>query len=201
MPDAIRLAHGIRSRILIALLLALGCRESGKENFIEKVSVYNQDWKPDSLSLASLGEILNYARDSDSSQQNGLADRIVLKGNNAFHKLYAAEWLAKESGRDLYRIDLNRVVSKYISETEKNLDGIFSRAEDKGWILFFDEGDALFSRGSAPRNEQGGDAGMALNYLLEKTDNYDGIVILSTTGTGKIDSLQLMRFRKIVEIK
>jgi SpoVK/Ycf46/Vps4 family AAA+-type ATPase len=201
MPDAIQPVHGIRSKFFIVLLLVIGCRESGKVNFLEKIPVYNNEWQADSSSLASLREVLSYDRGSDSSRPEKVGGRILVFGNNAAHRLNAAAWLGKELGKDLYRIDLALVVSKYIAETEKNLDRIFERAEDKDWILFFDEADALFGKRSKTGDGQGADSGMGLNYLLGKTDNYDGVVILSTTETRKIDSLQLMRFRKIVEIK
>ena len=91
-----------------------------------------------------------------------------------------AEIIASELKLDLWRIDLSMVVSKYIGETEKNLNRIFKDAEKLDAILFFDEADALFGKRSEVKDSHDRYANIEINYLLQKMEEYEGIVILAT---------------------
>ena len=86
----------------------------------------------------------------------------------------AAEVIANSLGLDLYRIDLARVVSKYIGETEKNLERVFAAAEGANAILFFDEADALFGKRSEVKDAHDRYANIEVAYLLQRMEDYDG---------------------------
>jgi AAA+ superfamily predicted ATPase len=125
----------------------------------------------------------------------GFAQRLSLgKGVNALFagssgtgKTMAAEVLAAHLGLDLYRIDLSSVVSKYIGETEKNLDRIFHAAESANAILFFDEADALFGKRSEVRDSHDRYANIEIAYLLQKMEQYEGVTILATNLRANLD--------------
>lgn len=124
--------------------------------------------------------------------------RVLFDGPTATGKTMAAELLSKSIGLDLYRIDLSRVVSKYIGETEKNLAQVFARAESKNWILFFDEADALFGKRTDVRDSHDRYANIEVSYLLARMEEYEGLSILSTNFKSNIDDAFLRRFHFIV---
>ena len=98
----------------------------------------------------------------------------------------------------MFRIDLSRVVSKYIGETEKNLARLFDRAEHKDWILFFDEADALFGKRTDVRDAHDKYANQEVAYLLQRIETFSGLVILATNQRGNIDEAFLRRFQAAV---
>lgn len=114
-------------------------------------------------------------------------------------KTMAAEVIANELGLDLYKIDLSQIVSKYIGETEKNLDRIFAAAEDANAILFFDEADALFGKRSEVRDAHDRYANIEVGYLLQKMEEYEGIAVLATNLRGHLDDAFVRRLQFIVE--
>ena len=93
----------------------------------------------------------------------------------------AAQALAHDTGRQLYRIDLRAVVSKYIGETEKNLDKVFRAADSKQWVLFFDEADALFGKRTEVKNGNDRYANVEVAYLLQRLKRFHGLAIFATT--------------------
>ncbi|MGH8584622.1 MAG: ATP-binding protein, partial [Gammaproteobacteria bacterium] len=101
---------------------------------------------------------------------------------------------------DLYKIDLSQVVSKYIGDTEKNLDRIFAAAEDANAILFFDEADALFGKRSEVKDAHDRYANIEVGYLLQKMEEYQGIAILATNLRGHLDEAFVRRMQAIVEL-
>ncbi len=117
----------------------------------------------------------------------------LFAGPSGTGKTMAAEILAAELGLDLYRIDLAGVVSKYIGETEKNLDRVFGAAEDAGAILFFDEADALFGKRSEVRDSHDRYANIEISYLLQKMEEYEGIAILATNLRQNLDDAFVRR--------
>jgi len=129
---------------------------------------------------------------------NGSGISIWFNGENKSDKKVAAGTIAKELGLDLYRIDLSLVVSKYIGETEKNLDKIFDAAEGKNWILFFDEADALFGKRTQVDDAHDKYANQEVSYLLQRIELYQGLVILATKSKTQIDESKLRRFKYIV---
>lgn len=106
--------------------------------------------------------------------------------------------LAKKTGIDVYRIDLSRIISKYIGETEKNLSKIFDRAESKGWILFFDEADALFGKRTSINDAHDRYANQEVSFLLQRIEEYDGLVILASNLKKNIDEAFQRRFQSMI---
>ncbi len=113
-------------------------------------------------------------------------------------KTFTATLLGKQFNRDVYRIDLSQVVSKYIGETEKNLEKIFQKAEDKNWILFFDEADALFGKRTSVSSAHDRYANQETSYLLQRIEDFNGLVILASNNKANIDHAFLRRFNAIV---
>ena len=113
-------------------------------------------------------------------------------------KTFTATLLGKQFNRDVFRIDLSQVVSKYIGETEKNLEKIFQKAEDKNWILFFDEADALFGKRTSVSSAHDRYANQETSYLLQRIEDFNGLVILASNNKANIDQAFLRRFNAIV---
>ena len=114
-------------------------------------------------------------------------------------KTMAAEIVANALALELYKIDLAHVVSKYIGETEKNLDSVFNAAERASAVLFFDEADALFGQRSAVRDAHDRYANIEVAYLLQKIEQYEGVVVLATNLAGNMDEAFLRRLAFRVE--
>lgn len=124
---------------------------------------------------------------------------VLFAGPSGTGKTMAAEIMAGELAQDLYKIDLSTVVSKYIGETEKNLARIFSEAETSNAILFFDEADALFGKRSEVRDSHDRYANIEISYLLQRMEEYDGIVILATNLHKNMDDAFVRRMHFTVE--
>ncbi len=114
--------------------------------------------------------------------------RALLTGPSGTGKTLAAKILAAELDMDLYRVDLAAVVNKYIGETEKNLHRVLSRAEELDVILLLDEGDALLGKRTEVRSANDRYANLETDYLLQKLEHYQGIVIVTTNAGDNIDS-------------
>ncbi|MBN1248283.1 MAG: ATP-binding protein, partial [Anaerolineae bacterium] len=112
---------------------------------------------------------------------------VLFSGPPGTGKTMGAQIIAGELGLDLYRIDLSTVVSKYIGETEKNIERIFREAEQSNAILFFDEADALFGKRSEVRDSHDRYANIEVSYLLQRMEAYDGVTILATNLRGNLD--------------
>ncbi|MEK6334576.1 MAG: ATP-binding protein [Acidobacteriota bacterium] len=113
----------------------------------------------------------------------------------------AAEMLASELGRDVYHVDLSKIVSKYIGETEKNLRKVFATAQERHSILFFDEADALFGKRSEVKDSHDRYANLEINYLLERIEKYDGIAVISAKRKENIDAPFLRRLRFVLDFQ
>ncbi len=120
-------------------------------------------------------------------------------GPSGTGKTMAAGVVAGAIGLDLYRVDLARVVSKYIGETEKNLSRIFDAADAGDAVLFFDEADALFGRRSEVRDAHDRYANLEVSYLLQRIEAHGGVVMLSTNLRKNIDEAFLRRLHHVVE--
>jgi SpoVK/Ycf46/Vps4 family AAA+-type ATPase len=129
----------------------------------------------------------------DSKLSLGKGVNALFSGPSGTGKTMAAEIIAAELGLDLYKIDLSGVVSKYIGETEKNLDRIFSTAESANAILFFDEADALFGKRSEVHDSHDRYANIEISYLLQKIEQYEGIAILATNLRQNLDDAFVRR--------
>jgi SpoVK/Ycf46/Vps4 family AAA+-type ATPase len=124
---------------------------------------------------------------------------VLFHGPSGTGKTMGSEIIANELKLDLYKIDLSTVVSKYIGETEKNLSKIFKEAETSNAILFFDEADALFGKRSEVRDSHDRYANIEIGYLLQKMDEYTGVVILATNMKKNMDEAFVRRMHFCVE--
>lgn len=124
--------------------------------------------------------------------------RALFYGPPGTGKTLTATLLGKFTGRAVFRVDLSLVVSKYIGETEKNLGQLFDKAQSKNWILFFDEADALFGKRTETRDAHDRYANQEVAYLLQKIEEFDGLVILASNLKSNIDPAFARRFQTIV---
>lgn len=137
-------------------------------------------------------------------QQLGL-DRMVKPGYRSLFygppgtgKTLAATLLGKEAEVDVYRIDLSMLISKYIGETEKNLASVFDQAQNKNWILFFDEADALFGQRSEGSSSNDRHANQEIAYLLQRVEDFPGVIILATNLRSNMDEAFARRFQSAI---
>jgi len=137
-------------------------------------------------------------------QEWGLASKVkpgfrtVFYGPPGTGKTLTAALLGKSSGREVYRVDLSMVVSKYIGETEKNLGKVFDVASYKDWILFFDEADALFGKRTAASTSNDRHANQQTGYLLQRIEDFPGTVILATNLKANMDEAFTRRFQSMI---
>ena len=124
--------------------------------------------------------------------------RALFYGPPGTGKTLAATLLGKKNNMDVYRVDLSMIVSKYIGETEKNLAGLFDLAENRNWILFFDEADALFGKRSSSNSSNDRHANQEVAYLLQRIEDFPGTIILATNLKSNIDEAFLRRFQSVV---
>ena len=158
--------------------------------------------------LEQLHDICNYVKHReqvfgawgfDRKLSNGKGLSALFAGPSGTGKTMAAEIIAAELALDMYRIDLSTVVSKFIGETEKNLSKIFAEAETSNAILFFDEADALFGKRSEVKDSHDRYANIEVGYLLQRIEEYEGVVILATNFRKNIDEAFVRRLHFTVE--
>ncbi len=124
--------------------------------------------------------------------------RVLFYGPPGTGKTFTAMLLGKHSGLPVFRVDLSMIVSKYIGETEKNLSSLFDKAENKNWILFFDEADALFGKRTNVRDAHDKYANQEVSYLLQRIESYPGLVILASNFKTNMDEAFTRRFQSII---
>jgi len=152
-------------------------------------------------SMEQLQELCATVRNHHLVLDSGFRQRLtggtgvtaLFSGVSGTGKTMAAEVIAGELGLALFRIDLAGVVSKWIGETEKNLDLVFGAAADSNAILFFDEADALFGKRSEVKDSHDRYANLEVSYLLQKMEEYDGVAILATNMRHQMDDAFLRR--------
>ncbi|MBV9896834.1 MAG: ATP-binding protein [Chloroflexi bacterium] len=144
---------------------------------------------------ATVYETWGYA-DSGARRRGVTALFVGLPGTG---KTMAAEIVAADLVYDLYRVDLSAIVSKYIGETEKNLEAIFRAAEQGEVVLLFDEADALFGKRSEVRDAHDRYANIEVAYLLQRLETYSGVAILTSNLSGNLDEAFLRRLDVVVE--
>lgn len=127
--------------------------------------------------------------------------KVLFTGPPGTGKTLTASLLGKYCGMDVYRVDLSLVVSKYIGETEKNLSRVFDKAESKNWILFFDEADALFGKRSNTSDSHDRYANQEVSFLLQRMEDFDGLVILSSNFKKNIDEAFFRRFQLVLDFE
>ena len=179
-----------------------------------KIFLYPENWVEPELRLptrfgASLREVVrficpnrgaekNHKRTRRPAQRKGVC--LLVTGKNRIGALVAAQTLARNLGKNLYRVDLDAVFSKYIGETEKNLRRVFDAANSSGAVLFFDEADALFGKRTDVHDSHDGYANIEINYLLQRIEDYAGPAILATGTRNKIDNAFSRRFHFVISI-
>ena len=140
-----------------------------------------------------------YDQRDSSETLVGQGIACALLGTFGDGKTFAAGIIAGDLGMDLYQIDLSCVVSKYIGETEKNLSRVFEEAQDSNAILFFDEADALFGKRSEVRDAHDRYANIEINYLLQRVEEYEGVLIMASNLSKNIDNAFMRRLTFSIE--
>jgi AAA+ superfamily predicted ATPase len=125
--------------------------------------------------------------------------RVLFHGPSGTGKTMTACLLGKYTGRDVFRIDLSMVISKYIGETEKNLSKLFDKAANKDWILFFDEADSIFGKRTNVRDAHDKYANQEVSYLLQRIEAHEGLVILASNMKSNIDPSFTRRFNTMIQ--
>ncbi len=156
--------------------------------------------------LEQIGEIKNWVQHNKTLLKDwGMARKIkpgfraLFYGPPGTGKTLTATLLGKYTGRKVFRIDLSTVVSKYIGETEKNLSALFNKARHREWILFFDEADALFGKRTTVKDSHDRFANQEISYLLQRVEEFDGLIILASNFKANMDEAFLRRFNSIIQ--
>jgi hypothetical protein len=183
-------------------------RPSYSSNFPAKQITTALEWKDlvlDPFIFHEIGEIKAWIESKEVIRKDwGLGSRIapgyrvMFYGPPGTGKTLTASLLGKSTGLDVYRIDLSQIVSKYIGETEKNLAGVFDQAEHKNWILFFDEADALFGKRTSTKDAHDRYANQEVAYLLQRIEDFSGVIILATNLKGNLDKAFARRFQNMI---
>ena len=200
-------AAGNETTALTKEHLYLGCKAQSNKKLLQYASMVesNYTWKdiilpPDTVE--QLKEIVNYVKNYHIVYSKwGFGDKLSMgKGSNILFagppgtgKTMAAGIISKALGLDLYRIDLSSMVSKYIGETEKNLNKVFHEARTSNSIVFFDEADALFGKRTEIKDAHDRYANIEVSYLLQKMEEHEGIIILASNMKSNIDEAFLRR--------
>jgi hypothetical protein len=155
--------------------------------------------------LRQLQELQTFITHGDTLMRDwGMASRLrpghraLFYGPPGTGKTLSAALVGKLAGREVHRVDLSLVVSKYIGETEKNLSRVFDRAQQRRWLLFFDEADALFGRRSAASDAHDRYANQEVAYLLQRIEGFDGLTILASNLPDNLDDAFARRFESTV---
>jgi hypothetical protein len=174
--------------------------------------IYTQlDWNNLVLAdetLEEIGEIRDWLQygdalmnDWDMRKKIKPGYRSLFYGPPGTGKTLTASLLGKSAALDVYRIDLSMVVSKYIGETEKNLANVFDQAENKNWILFFDEADALFGKRTQTSSSNDRYANQEVSYLLQRIEDFPGVIILATNFKANVDDAFSRRFQSMIHFR
>ncbi len=166
------------------------------------------DWDDlvlDAYTMQHLGEIKIWLEHGSKLMNEWEMKKRLKPGYKAlFHgppgtgKTLTAGLFGKLANVDVYRVDLSMVISKYIGETEKNLEKVFAKAEHKNWILFFDEADALFGKRTSISDAHDKYANQEIAYLLQRLEDYNGLVILSSNMRSNVDEAFGRRLQSII---
>lgn len=213
--DAINLEHSLKSHSSIDNNSELvdACRDQSNQRLrdlaVKVDALYN--WNDLILphhSQSLLKQICDQIRQQhkvfnlwgfDKKLSYGKGLSALFSGPPGTGKTMAAQVIANEIQLDLYKVDLSTVISKYIGETEKNLSHIFREAENSNSILFFDEADAIFGKRTEINDAHDRYANIEVSYLLQKMEEYDGIVILASNFRSNMDDAFMRRIRFIIE--
>ncbi|RRQ48388.1 ATP-binding protein [Maribacter algicola] len=180
-------------------------------NFPAKRITTSQEWEDLVLAdhlLNGLEEIKAYTQygkllknDHQFGKKIKPGFKVLFTGPPGTGKTLTATLLGKSCGMDVYRVDLSMVVSKYIGETEKNLSKVFYLAENKDWILFFDEAHALFGKRSNSADSHDRYANQVVSFLLKRMEDFHGLVILCSNFKKNIDEAFFRRFQLVLDFE
>ncbi len=168
------------------------------------------DLKIDEKNMAVMNDIINQVELRDKVYEEwGLKSRyaygrcvsVILAGPPGTGKTMAVHALASRLGLELYKVDLSQIMDKYVGETEKRLEEVFTRAQKCNMILFFDEADAVMGKRSEVKDAQDKYANTEISFILQRIEDYDGIVILATNNIQNIDSAFMRRIRYVINFK
>ncbi len=155
--------------------------------------------------LHDVGEIVAWTEHGPSLLDDRSFGRMIRPGYRSLFygapgtgKTLTASLLGKSTGLDVYRVDLSMIVSKWIGETEKNLASVFDQAEGNDWILFFDEADALFGKRTQVSGAHDRYANQEVSYILQRVEDFTGVVILASNLKGNIDDAFARRFQSMI---
>ncbi len=123
---------------------------------------------------------------------------VILAGPPGTGKTMTVHALAGQLGLELYKVDLSQVVDKYVGETEKRLEEVFTKAQKSNMILFFDEADAVMSKRSEVKDSKDKYANTEISFILQRIEEYDGIVFLATNNLQNIDTAFMRRIRYVI---
>ena len=180
---------------------------------LSKQIKFTATWEDMNLSqetITKLREICNQFKHRKSmSRERGFGKNLfkdkgltaIFSGPSDTDKTMAAEVISKELALDLIKVNLSSVVSKYIGETEKNLAKLFDKAERKHSILFFGEVDTLIEKRTELKDEHDRNANIEISYLLQRIEEYSGLVLLALNFKENLDSAFIRRISHIVEFQ
>ncbi len=180
-------------------------------DFPAKRLTSNMNWEDlvvDEVTMQQLEDIRTWLQYGNTLYHDWGMRKILKPGYKAlFHgppgtgKSLTAALFGKLYNIDVYRVDLSMVISKYIGETEKNLEKVFKKAENKNWILFFDEADALFGKRTGINDAHDKYANQEIAYLLQRLEEYPGLVILASNMRNNVDEAFTRRLQSIIHFQ
>ncbi len=193
--------------------LNLACYQNGKSHLITKARKIEAKFHWDDIILSEdARNLLKDACNQMKFRQTVFGDwgfnkrlsygkglSMLFSGPPGTGKTMAAQVVANELQLELYKVDIAKMVSKYIGETEKNLEGIFDEAQLSNAILFFDEADAIFGKRTEVKDSHDRHANVETAYLLQRIEDYEGVTILATNFMKNIDDAFLRRFNFVIE--
>jgi SpoVK/Ycf46/Vps4 family AAA+-type ATPase len=160
------------------------------------------DLKLHTETLQPVNEIKNLLKDISSvdpkAKLKTVGYAVLFYGPPGTGKTLTAALLGKEFNKPVFKVDISKIVSKYIGETEKNLNAVFADAKEKGAILFFDEADALFGKRTEVKDAHDRFANIEVSYLLQQIEAHPGLTILATNKKSNIDETFTRRLRFII---
>jgi SpoVK/Ycf46/Vps4 family AAA+-type ATPase len=171
-------------------------KAKGLDAFAQQLSV-KASWEQLRLPRSEAAVLRQIAGEMKMGRSGAVA---LFTGPSGTARTMAAAALANDLGRNLYRIDLSAVVSKYIGETEKNLAQLFNDAERSQAVLLFDEADALFGKRTEIKDAHDRYANLNIAYLVQRLESFNGLAILATNSKTRLDEAFLRRLRYFVNI-
>ena len=148
-----------------------------------------------------LTQFVETVRSVPDEQIHGRGVTALFHGPSGAGKTRAALAIARELDRQVWRVDLSKVVSKYIGETEKQINAVFQDAMESGVVLLLDEADALFGKRTEVRESNDRYANIEVSYLLQRIETYEGVMILTTNAPQNLDEAFVRRLRCIIEFQ